>query len=284
MAIRKGEKIKMAAESKLFYLVELIDDESAEIRDEIASQLNNYGLSLEEDLKNLSRELHPDKMKIISPILSKNRRRWLGENWNLWFDSENAFEKIETALDLIARYHYGSFSTPMLSKMLDILTEEFKNKIPYGDEFDLSNFLFQEKGIKGAKENYYNPFNSNAVFAIKEKKGLPITLSLIFILIGNRLGFDIRGCNLPGHFLSKIMIDEEIILIDCFEGGRIIYENEINEVLDYPVESVFAALHNDPTAEQMISRVVNNLINAYSFINDDGNSVFFSELLNQIKK
>jgi hypothetical protein len=269
----------MASESKLRFLLELMDDESAEVRSEILRELNNYGLRLEEDLNNYPENMPPGKSEIISPIILENRRKWLTENWLSLSGIEDRHIKIETALDLISRFQYGKLSELLLGRMLDGLTEEFKNKIPYGDELDLSNFLFQEKGMRGANENYYNPFNSNAVYTINEKSGLPLTLSLIFILAGNRLGFDIRGCGLPGHFLSKIIIDEEIILIDPFEGGRIIFESDINEAFDYPVESVFSALQNEPTADQMISRLLKNLIKAYSFINDDINRELFTLLL-----
>lgn len=272
----------MASESKLHYLIDLIDDPSIEVRNEIIVQLNNYGLCLEEDLNNLHEYVDSEKMSLLMPILTSNRRKWLTDNWHSWFNLANQNEKIELALDLISRFHYGIHTLPSLTKMLDQLAGEFINKIPYGDELDLANYLFQEKGIRGCKENYYNPFNSNPIYTLKEKKGLPITLSLIYILLGHRLSFNIRGCNFPGHFLAKIMSEEEIILIDCFNGGRIIYESDINEALEYPVDAIINALHNDVSAEVIITRVLNNLINAYSFINDTQSVNLFTTLSKQI--
>jgi hypothetical protein len=272
----------MNSESKLHYLIDLIDDQSVEVREEIIHQLSGYGHSLEKDLKNLKTEVSSTKMNILAPILASNRKKWLEENWGIWFCVESLNKKIEIALDIISRFHYGIYFTPRLEKMLDQLSEEFKNKIPYGDELDLANFLFQEKEISGAKENYYNPFNSNPIYSIKEKKGLPITLCLIYILIGGRLGFDIRGCNFPGHFLAKIVLDDETILIDCFNGGRIIFESDINESLDYPDDAVINSLHSEVSAEEIITRVLNNIINAYSFINDVESTDFFSKLVKRI--
>jgi hypothetical protein len=274
----------MPSENKLHYLIDLVDDESAEVRSEILKQLNSYGFALEKDLKNLSSFVSTDKMDILNPILIINRIKWLEENWQNWFSINDFHEKIECALDLISRFHYGIYFSPPLSEMLDLLSDEFKNKIPYGDELDLANFLFQEKELSGAIENYYNPFNCNPVYTIKERKGLPITLSLIYILIGNRLGFDIRSCNFPGHFLAKIILEDETILIDCFNKGKIIFESDINEVLDYPVDSVIDVIHNDVTAEVIIARVINNLINAYSFINDNNSIILFKNLSEQILK
>ena len=275
----------MTSENKLHYLIDLVDDESAEFRSEIVKQLNEYGFALEKDLKGLSANVVKDKMNILTPILTANRMKWMEEHWQSCFNKNNFHEKIECALDLISRFHYGIYFTPALSELLDQLSDEFRNKIPYGDELDLANFLFHEKELSGAKEDYYNPFNSNPIYTIKERKGLPITLALIYILIGDRLGFDIRGCNFPGHFLAKITSDDdEIILIDCFNKGKIIFESDINEALDYPVDSIIDVIHNDVTAEAVITRVINNLINAYSFISDSDSINFFTNLSKQIPK
>ncbi|MCX6170105.1 MAG: transglutaminase-like domain-containing protein [Ignavibacteriales bacterium] len=272
----------MTSENKLYYLIELVDDLSEEVRAEIVQQLNNYGFTLERDLKELPANVVADKMIHLAPILTSNRMNWLEKNWQNWFNKTTHHEKIECALDLISRFHYGIYFTPALSELLDQLSNEFKNKIPYGDELDLTNFLFHEKELSGSKDDYYNPFNCNPIYTIKEKKGLPITLSLIYILIGDRLGFDIHGCNFPGHFLAKIYSDDEIILIDCFNKGKIIFESDINEALDYPVDSIIDVIHNDVSAEVIITRVANNLINAYKFINDYNCTNLFKNLSKQI--
>jgi hypothetical protein len=281
LAIRKSKK-EMTPENKLHYLIELVDDQSEEVRTEIVKQLYYYGFALEKDLKNFPENFAADKMKVLAPILTSNRINWLRQNWHEWFDKTEFHEKIENALDLISRFHYGIYFTPSLSELLNQLSDEFKNKIPYGDELDLANFLFLEKGLSGAKDDYHNPFNCNPIYTIKERKGLPITLSLIYILAGNRLGFDIRSCNFPGHFLTKIILDEETILVDCFNKGKIIFESDINEIFEHPVDAMIDVIHNDVTAEVIIIRVLNNLINAYSFINDRDSIKLFTDLSQQI--
>lgn len=266
-------------DSKLQYLIELVDDESSEVRTQILKELGKYGTSLEKDILDYANILNPDKMKILQPVIETNRREWLKEHWNVWHDLENDFEKIEIALNLLSKFQYGIHLTYNLSVLLDELTEEFKNRIPYGDELDLATFLFQEKSIAGAKDDYYNPFNSNPIYSIKEKKGLPITLALIYVLIGWRLGFSIKGCNFPGHFLAKVEKDDEIILIDCFNGGKFFYESDIVDLVDLPKENIEQFIRGETSTVTIIRRVLSNLINSYSILNDYENQKFFSKLL-----
>ncbi len=268
---------------KLTYLIDFIDDDSLEVRKEIVKQLSDYGFELEDDLMKYFGSIDSEKMSLIIPILEENRRMWIRENWNSWFNLDTENEKLETALDLISKFHYGINYKPDLAQLLDELAEEFKNKIPYGDELDLSFFLFKEKRITGAKEDYNNPFNCNPIYAIKERKGLPIILSLIYILIGNRLGFSIKGCNYPGHFLAKVELDNELIFVDCFNDGKVFFENDLKNLLKNTNTELYAMIKDEINAQAMIHRVINNLVNSYSLLNDFINVKYFNELNEQIK-
>ncbi len=270
------------SKSNLKYFLNLIDDESDEIRTEILSRIKEYGIELEEDLLNHKDLISPEKYQLLIPIIEENRRIWIIDNWNSWFDLDSDNEKIESALSILSKFHYGLNSRPDLSYLLDELAEEFMNKIPYGDELDLSFFLFKEKELSGAKEDYHNPFNSDAVYSIIKKKGLPITLSLIYLLVGSRLGFDIKGCNYPGHFMAKFDFDGETIIVDCFANGKVFFENEIDKLLIGKRIDIIKSIIEDTPAELIIRRVLNNLSNSYSMLNDYTNAKFFSGLSDKI--
>ena len=167
------------------------------------------------------------------------------------------------------------------AKIIDNLAEEFRLKAPYGDEIDLANFLFQEKGIIGAHQDYDNPLNSNLLYALTENKGLPITLCLIYILTGARLGMNIEGCNFPGHFLSKTYIDNETVLVDCFNGGKIIYREDLIEMAEDSYPAVLEIVDATISAGVIIRRILNNIVNAYKTVGNQANADFFSVLLNR---
>lgn len=273
----------MLEKEQLPHILNLVDDDAEEVRNYVFKDLTDYGLALEEDLFEFAEVIDRKNLDIIDPIIKNNRRKWLRRNWHQWFDVRNYYEKIEIAMNLISKFQLGYFQQISLSERLDQISEDFKNRYPYGNELDLANYLFQVLDLRGDKRDYYSPLNSNLYYTLEEGKGLPLTLTLIFILIGERLGFDVVGCNFPGHFMAKINIDDELLLIDCFNGGRIIFESEIKTLTNDSYESVMKIIHTKSDAETIIKRVLKNLINAYREKEDTPNLHVISELLTSTK-
>ncbi len=93
----------------------------------------------------------------------------------------------------------------------------------------LHAYLFDELGFTGNTEDYYQPANSYLPAVIKNRQGLPIALSLIYKLVGERLGLRVHGVGLPGHFLCGVESETETILIDPFSGGRALTPDEAHD-------------------------------------------------------
>ncbi len=92
---------------------------------------------------------------------------------------------------------------------------------------NLHEVLFDQGGLCGNSEDYYNPSNSYLPAVLSTKRGLPITLSLIYKIAAERLGLRTWGVGLPGHFL--VAVEErpgQILLVDAFAGGRILNREE----------------------------------------------------------
>ena len=90
----------------------------------------------------------------------------------------------------------------------------------------LHDLLFEEEGFTGNTEDYYNPSNSYLPAVLQTKRGLPITLSLIYKTVAERLGLKAWGVGLPGHFLAAVDSDDAVMLIDPFAGGRMLTREE----------------------------------------------------------
>lgn len=94
----------------------------------------------------------------------------------------------------------------------------------------LHDVLFEEEGFAGNADDYYNPSNSYLPEVLQSKRGLPITLSLLYKSVADRLGFRAWGVGLPGHFL--IAVEQEpgtTMLVDPFAGGRVLTVDEAHE-------------------------------------------------------
>ncbi len=89
----------------------------------------------------------------------------------------------------------------------------------------LSEFLFDEMGFRGNREDYYDPRNSFLNAVLSRRLGIPITLSLIYIEVGRRLGIGLLGIGMPGHFLVRHG-DLSDLFVDPFYGGIILSAEE----------------------------------------------------------
>src|ERR1700722_12255721 len=91
----------------------------------------------------------------------------------------------------------------------------------------LHELLFEEEGFAGNVDDYYNPANSYLPAVLQTKRGLPITLSLLYKCVADRLGLQPWGVGLPGHFLVAVELeDNDPMLIDPFAGGRLLTVEE----------------------------------------------------------
>lgn len=269
----------MTSKDQLPFILSLIEDETQEVRDNVLKGLTDYGSTLEKDLLEFSDLLDSKALKLLDPIIQENRRQWLKHNWTKWQGINNEIDQLESAVTIISKFQYGPLYKYDLSHLLDRMAQNFQNIYPYGNELDLAVYLFQELRISGDKKDYFNPLNSNLYYTIDERQGLPITLCILYMLIGSRAGFSIEGCNFPGHFLAKIIMDDELLLIDCFNGGRIIYESEILSLFKDSSDAMNQLIKQRITSKAIIKRVVGNLINAYKEMDNQPNRYLFTELL-----
>jgi len=131
----------------------------------------------------------------------------------------------------------------------------------------LHEVLFDEGGLCGNTEDYYNPINSYLPAVLTTKRGLPITLSLIYKIVAERLGLRTWGVGLPGHFL--VAVEErpgQILLIDAFSGGRILNREEAHarlqelfgEEMEWTDDMIRPA-----TNRHWLTRILQNLLHIF---------------------
>lgn len=269
----------MVKERELPYLISLVDDETEEVRDKVFRELENYGIGLEKDIENMDVPLDEQTYKLIEPIIQENRKKYIAENWDAWTNLDDEYDRLEKAMSLLASFHYGDKPEYDLSKLLDDIAGEFRQKYVLGTEIELVKFLFKEKKFIGEKEDYYNPLNSNLTYVLLNKRGIPISLASVLMLIGRRLGMNIEGCNFPGHFLAKLNFENNIILIDCFNSGKLIYEKDISYMIGNQEDAVLKAVREKTTVTSIVRRTLTNLVNAYQIKEDKENSDYFLKLL-----
>jgi regulator of sirC expression with transglutaminase-like and TPR domain len=82
----------------------------------------------------------------------------------------------------------------------------------------LNRYFFQELGFAGNVNDYYDPRNSYLPEVLKTRRGIPITLALVYIEMAGQLGLPAQGISFPGHFLIKLHMPRGEVVIDPFSG------------------------------------------------------------------
>ena len=128
----------------------------------------------------------------------------------------------------------------------------------------LNEYLFDELGFHSAEEDYYDPVNSFLNVVLDKKTGIPITLSILYSEVAKHIGLDLRIVGFPGHVIVKY---KKEMILDPFYSGRLLTIEDLEKILNRnfgeDVEFVPEYL-NEATTEQLLTRLLRNLKNAYT--------------------
>jgi len=128
----------------------------------------------------------------------------------------------------------------------------------------LNEYLFDELGFHGAEDDYYDPVNSFLNVVLDKKTGIPITLSILYAEVAKHIGLDLRIVGFPGHVIVKY---KKEMILDPFYRGRLLTIEDLEKILNRnfgeDVEFVPEYL-NEATTEQLLTRLLRNLKNAYT--------------------
>ena len=138
----------------------------------------------------------------------------------------------------------------------------------------LNQFLYEELGYWGNTNDYYDPRNSYLNEVIDRKTGIPITLSILYMELGRRIGLPLQGVSFPGHFLVRLKLRGGTLVLDPFAGGAPQSEEELRDRVqrviphgvadDLPASELPLDQFLEPASNrQILSRVLRNLKGIY---------------------
>ena len=94
----------------------------------------------------------------------------------------------------------------------------------------LNHFFFNDLGFAGNVNNYYDPGNSHLGTVLRTRRGIPITLAVLYIELATQVGLQARGVSFPGHFLVKLHMPQGEVVIDPF-SGQSLSRDDLDELL-----------------------------------------------------
>ena len=144
----------------------------------------------------------------------------------------------------------------------------------------VGRLLFEEEGLRGNTEDYYDPRNSFLNDVLDRRLGIPISLSVVYVAVAGRAGLAAAGVGLPGHFVVQVERAGRRQLLDPFHDGRLL-DRAGCEALVARLRPGMGSL--DPrwlapvTTRQVLVRMLANLKTAYTALGDWGQALAASE-------
>ncbi|MFX1734792.1 SirB1 family protein [Paraburkholderia sp. A1RI_3L] len=157
---------------------------------------------------------------------------------------------------------------------IDELVLRVKRRLPEGADVRqkvgiLSRFFFRELGFACNLNDYYDPDNSHLNVVLKRRRGIPISLAILYLEMASQLDLPVRGVSFPGHFLLRVSTPEGDVMLDP-TNGHSLSESEMVEMLEPYVakagESVGRALRmllQPATRREIVARMLHNLKSTY---------------------
>jgi len=191
---------------------------------------------------------------------------------------EEELDLAEAAL-LIAQEEHPELDVAGYLRRLDGLAAAVRARLPEAPEpadiiHSLNIQLFGEEGLAGNESEYYDPRNSFLNEVLDRKRGIPITLSVIYLEVGRRLGLPLAGVGFPGHFLVKYSGADGELVLDPFAGGVTLSREELAQKLRrmYGDANPFLAqipqLLAPASKKEILLRMLHNLKGIYLQQND----------------
>jgi regulator of sirC expression with transglutaminase-like and TPR domain len=178
---------------------------------------------------------------------------------------------------LIAAEEYPHLGGAPYLNRLDQLAERVRDRLgmetaPVLVLEEMCRVLFEEEGFCGNAQAYYDPRNSFLNDVLDRRLGIPITLGIVALEVGWRLELPLTGVNFPGHFLIRYEGEVARLLVDPYDGGRVRWEDQGQELLDRVYGGMVRMRDSflAPASRlDILARVLTNLKGIYLNVRDD---------------
>ncbi len=270
-------------DSEIFALISLLDDKDPTVYKAVGEKILSIGDAvipfLEKEWEsNLSLEVQERIENLIHTITFEELKVKLLE----WKFSED--QDILEGAYIIASYQYPDYTKDELEADIYQLYYEVwthvKEDMNDMDKIKVMNHvLFQQLKFSANTKNFHSPKNSFLNIVIESRKGNPISLCIMYLLLARKIGLPISGVNLPNLFVLTYIKDDIQFYINVFNRGLIFSKEDIERYIVQlklnPDEGFFAPCDSIT----IIKRMLQNLIHAYDKDNDEDKKIEVTELL-----
>ncbi|MFM8438821.1 MAG: transglutaminase-like domain-containing protein [Candidatus Kapaibacterium sp.] len=144
----------------------------------------------------------------------------------------------------------------------------------------LNNVFFEEEMFRGATTNYYSPEHSYMAHVLRSKKGIPISLSLAYMLVADRVGIELHGIGMPLHFLVYHPVLN--VYIDTFHQGTFLTREDCEKFVRQSGFSFQDAMLGTSSNVHIMQRLLRNLVYAHTKSKQEWEAGVLQEALDEL--
>ncbi len=263
---------KIIEEKELKALVSLLDDEDGDVVNHVEEKIISIGNQV---IPFLEREwetsFNPTVQRRIEELIHTLQFDNLKERLFQWKEG-GAMDLLEGSW-IVSTYQYPDLELEFLKQEVEqIYFEAWRNFQPDLHPFDqikaLNNVLFNKFKFGANSKNFHSPGNSMINVVLETKKGNPISLCIVYMLVAQKLGLPVYGVNLPNLFILTYKTEEVQFYINAFNKGLIFSKKDIDNYIAQlhlnPVDIFY-----EPCANvDIVKRVLRNLILSFEKIGE----------------
>jgi len=275
-------------DKELNALISLLDDTDQEIKAHVRGKIISLGNDVIPYLENKwESSFNPEVQKEIEELVHELQINLLRKRLFDWKNSEE--QELLEGLWIINTYLYPELEFEQLNAVMQQIYfnvwTNFKNEFSVYDKIKLiNNVLFNDLKFSANTKNFHSPGNSMIRTVLETKKGNPISLCSVYLLVARKLGLPIYGVNLPNLFVLTYQSGKFKFYINAFNKGLIFTKQDINNYLEHlklePKSSYFGPCENI----DIIRRTLRNLIFAFDKIGEVDKAEEIKGLLQIIDK
>lgn len=258
-------------------LVRLLDDPDETVWRAVRERIEQIGAEGIVTLRQLSRAedeeegpQHDAAARMLFEIGLDRLRKGLASAVEEGHDSQNPDDlDLETAAFAVAALHYPEVDVERHRIELDTMAEVVRWRIRDYDQpidrlHELNHYLTRDLRFRGVtRKRYHDAENSCLNYVLDQRKGIPITLSVVWLLVARRVPLSLFGVGFPVHFLVRYRSDDHDYIIDPFNGGAIITEEHCKRFLE-TVGIQYHPVFIEPISNREITaRMLRNLVEIY---------------------
>ncbi|WP_372587664.1 transglutaminase-like domain-containing protein [Marivirga salinarum] len=267
-------------------LVSLLEDEDEEVNRHVEGKIMSLGSDiipfLEEQWEN---SFDPNIQRKIEDMIHTLQFSQLKERFRAW--KEKGGESLLEGMWLISLYQYPDIELNDLNKEIeqvyyDIWVELQEDLHPYDKIKIINGALFTKLKFRANTKNFHSPNNSFLKSVLESKKGNPISLSVVYMLVAEKLGLPIYGVNLPNLFIITYKSEEVQFYVNAFNRGLIFSKKDIDNYLANLNLTPKPIYYEPCSNEDIIKRVLRNLIMAFEKLGEHHKSEEVKELLIEV--